>query len=105
MAASPDVTGRNDTTLWAAESMLADIVDRAEGWSERPEDERADFHLEWEAVVRRVDDMADDYRSGRLTAEQCGRFDAFHRHLARAHDLIESLGLDYPKHDRLKRAL
>lgn len=104
MAPSPDVTGRNDTTLWAAESMLADIGDRAEDWSERPEDERADFHLEWEATVRRVDDLADDYGGGRLTPEQCRRFDALQARLARTRDIILSLGLDYPKLDRLTRA-
>jgi len=104
MATSPDVTGRNDTTLWAAESMLADIADRAEGWSERPVDERADFQLEWEAIVRRVDDLADDDRVGRLTPEQCGRFAALGARLARARDLIMSLGLDYPKLDQLTRA-
>lgn len=104
MAPSADVIGRNDTTLWAAESMLADIGKRAQDWSERPEDERADFFLEWEAIVRRVDDLADDYRAGCLTSEQRGRFDALRADLIRARDLILSLGLEYPELERLTRA-
>lgn len=104
MASSPDVTGRDDTTLWAADAMLLDILERAPDWHERPEDERADFQLEWEAVVRRVEDLEEDYRDGRLTSEQCSRFDTLRDRLAATRDVIMSLGLDYPGLDRRTRA-
>lgn len=104
MASSPDVTGRDDTTLWAADALLLDILDRAPDWHERPEDERADFYLEWEAVVRRVEDLEEGYQAGRLTPEQRSSFDTLRDRLAATRDVIMSLGIDYPGLDRMTRA-
>ena len=104
MASSPDVTGRDDTTLWAADAMLLDILDRASDWQERPEGERADFYLEWEAVSGRIEDLQMDYRDGRLTSEQRRRFETLRERLAANRDVIMSLGLVYPVLDRMTRA-
>jgi hypothetical protein len=76
--------------------MLEDIHDRAPDWASRPEDERADFFLEWEALVDRLEGAVEDDRAGALTAERQRRLRELTRRLVQSREVIARLGLDYP---------
>jgi hypothetical protein len=96
MAASSNLTLVNDITLRSVGLMLEDIHERAPGWDERPEDERADFHLEWEGLVGRLEGAIEDDRDGTLTPEQQARLRDLGRELVRSREVIRRIGLDYP---------
>lgn len=104
MAPPPDVNLRNDITLRSTGALLDDICERAATWDARPEDERADLFLEWEAIVDRLEGVVEHERAGLLTADQQRRLADLHRRLVASRDTIERLGLDYPDLDRLSRA-
>jgi hypothetical protein len=101
MASTPDLIGRNDTTLWAIGCMLEDIHDRAPDWDERPEDEHADFTLEWEGLLNRLEGVIQDDRDGTLTKEQRRRLREVAQHLTASREVILRIGLDYPDLSRL----
>ena len=96
MAASSNLNLVNDITLRSVGLMLEDIHDRAPGWDERPEDERADFHLEWEGLVGRLEGTVEDDRDGTLTPEQQTRLRDLARDLVKSRHVIQRIGLDYP---------
>jgi hypothetical protein len=96
MAASSNVTLWNDITLRSVGLLLEDIHERAPDWDERPEDERADFHLEWEVLVGRLEGTVEDDRDGTLTPEQQKRLRELARELVRSREVIVGIGLDYP---------
>ena len=104
MASTPDVNLRNDITLRSTGALLEDTRERAESWDTRPEDERADLYLEWEAIIDRLDGVIEDERMGLLTPDQQCRLADLHRRLAASREVIERLGLDYPGLDRMTRA-
>ncbi len=104
MASTPDLIGRNDTTLWAIGCMLEDIHDRAPDWDDRPEGERADFFLEWEGLLNRLEGVTQDDREGTLTDEQRRRLRELAERLQASRDVILRIGLDYPDLSRLSLA-
>ena len=104
MASAPDVNRWAETTLWAIGCMLEDIHGRAPDWDERPEDERADFTLEWEGLLNRLVGVIQDDRDGTLADEQRTRLRHLAGRLARSRDVILRIGLDYPDLSRLSVA-
>jgi hypothetical protein len=96
MAASSNLTSYNDITLRSVGLMLEDIHDRAPDWDQRPEDERADFYLEWEGLVGRLEGTVEDDRDGTLTPEQHTRLRDLARKLVRSRGVIQRIGLLYP---------
>ena len=100
MAATPNVNGWAEITLWAIDCMLQDIHDRAPNWDERAEDERADFYLEWEALMNRLDGTIDDDRAGTLTNHHRQELRELARRLEDSREVILRLGLVYPELDR-----
>jgi hypothetical protein len=104
MASTPDVNRWAETTLWAVGCMLEDIHDRAPDWDERPEDERADFFLEWEGLLNRLEGVVDDDRAGSLTDEQHQELRQLAQRLATSRDVIMRIGLDFPDLSRLSLA-
>jgi hypothetical protein len=96
MAASSNLNLVNDITLRSVGLMLEDIHERAPDWDQRPEDERADFHLEWEGLVGRLHGAIEDDRDGTLTPEQQKRLRALARELVQSRGVIQRIGLDYP---------
>jgi hypothetical protein len=96
MASPVDVVGRDDTTLRSTSLLLEDIHDRAADWDERPLDERADFWLEWEAIVDRLHGVVEDDAAGGLTPEQRVRLRDLARRLVESRQVIQRMGLIYP---------
>jgi hypothetical protein len=43
MVSAPNMSDRNDVTLWASDVMLDDLLSRAGDWSARSEAEQLDF--------------------------------------------------------------
>jgi hypothetical protein len=97
MASPPEMSDRNDMTLWASDVMLDDLLVRSDNWSTRSERERLDFFLEWEELMDRLTGVVEDGDTGRLAPQQHDRLVALARRLAHARPVIERLGLDYPK--------
>src|SRR6266511_2084489 len=104
MASTPDVNLWADVTLDSTELLLEDIHDRAPDWDERPEDERVDIFLEWEALMNRLEGVIEDDRAGALTQEQQRRLRELVKKLDRSHHVIVRLGLDYPELGHLSLA-
>src|SRR3954452_12813199 len=104
MASTPDVNKWAEITLWAVDCMLLDIYDRASDWDERPEDERADFYLEWEGLMNRLEHTMGDDRAGTLMAEHRHRLREIARRLVDSREVILRLGLVYPDLGRLSLA-
>jgi hypothetical protein len=73
-----------------------DIHDRAPDWDQRPEDERADFALEWEAIVGRLQGVIEKDAVDGLTLEQRFRLHDLALRLVEARHVIARIGLDYP---------
>jgi hypothetical protein len=96
MATSANVMLRNDITLRSVGLLLLDIHDRAPDWDQRPEDERADFWLEWEAIVDRLHGVIEDDRDGLLTLEQQQKLRELARRLVEARGVIQRIDLPYP---------
>jgi hypothetical protein len=96
MAAPSNVTLYNDITLRSVGLLLEDIHERAPDWDARPEDERADFHLEWEGLVGRLEGAVEDDRDGTLTPEQQSRLRELAREVVSSREVILRLGLVYP---------
>jgi hypothetical protein len=96
MASAPDLIGRNDITLRSTGLLLEDILERALNWDERPEDERLDMYLEWEALVDRLTGTIEDDRAGLLTAEQQLRLRELARAIVPARKTLLRIGLVYP---------
>jgi hypothetical protein len=65
MAQTPDLTRRTENTLKYTAAMLEDLLEGADHWDARSEDERLDFVLDWEEMMQRVEDLA----SGRYASE------------------------------------
>jgi len=104
MAPAPDMSNRNDVTLWASDVMLDDLLSRAGDWTTRSEAEQLDFFLEWEEMMDRLTGVAEDEAAGLLTGAQRDRFAKLARRLINARPVIEELGLDYPNLGRLSLA-
>ena len=104
MASTPDLNLWADITLRSAECLLADIYHRAPDWDSRPEGERLDFFLEWEAIVDRLERVASDDRAGALTPDRGQRLRTLARRLQEAREVIVRLGLDYPELGHLSLA-
>lgn len=104
MASPPEMTDRNDMTLWASDVLLDDLLARAGDWSARAEPEQLDFFLEWEEMMDRVTGVVEDEASGLLTVAQRDRLAKLARRLIAARPVIEQLGLDYPDLGRLSLA-
>ena len=104
MASAPDMSNRNDVTLWASDVMLDDLLSRAGDWSTRSEAEQLDFFLEWEEMMDRLTGVAEDEATGVLTASQMDRLARLARRLTDSRAVIERLGLDYPDLGRLSLA-
>jgi len=96
MAATSDLTLVNDITLRSVSLMLEDIIERAPDWNERPEDERADFWLEWEGLVGRLHGTIEDDAAGTLTPVQQTRLRQLAREIVKSRGVIQGIGLDYP---------
>ena len=101
MASTPDLTGRTEITLNYTSAMLEDLIDAADGWAARPEDERADFALDWEGMMQRVEDLASGRFPDEITAGQQERLRELALRLARCRGTILRLGLDYPNLERI----
>lgn len=104
MASTPNLTDRNDVTLWAANLLLEDLLSRAADWTSRPEPERLDFFLEWEESMDRLTGAIIDAEAGRLSVVQQERLAALAARLTAARTTIDHLGLDYPDLGRLSLA-
>ena len=104
MASTPDVNRWAEITLWAIGYLLEDIQDRAPDWDDRPEGERADFFLEWEGLLNRLDGVIQDDRDSTLTDEQRHRLRELAERLQASRDVILRIGLDYPDLSRLSLA-
>jgi len=104
MASTSKVNKWAEITLWAIDCMLQDIYDRAPDWDERPVDERADFYLEWEALMNRLDGTIEDDRAGTLTNQHRQELRDLARRLEGSREVILGLGLVYPELDRLSLA-
>ena len=104
MASAPDMSNRNDVTLWASDVMLDDLLSRAGDWSTRSEAEQLDFFLEWEEMMDRLTGVAEDEATGLLTVPQRERLAKLARRLTDSRAVIERLGLDYPDLGRLSLA-
>jgi hypothetical protein len=96
MASTSEVNLWAEVTLRSTGLLLEDIYDRAPDWEQRPEDERADFWLEWEAIVGRLEGVIQDDRGGTLTADQQQRLRELARRLLDARDVILRIGLIFP---------
>ena len=84
MAQTPDLTGRTEITLDYTSAMLEDLVEDADRWNARSEDERVVFALDWEEMMQRVENLA----SGRYAAEMTTGQQAGLRELAQCLDKI-----------------
>jgi hypothetical protein len=104
MASPPEMSDRNDMTLWASDVMLDDLLTRADTWNARPERERLDFFLEWEELMDRLTGVAEDGDTGRLAPIQHDRLVKLAGRLAHARPVIDQLGLDFPDLGRLSLA-
>lgn len=104
MASPPEMSDRNDMTLWASDVMLDDLLARAGDWSSRSEAERLDFFLEWEEMMDRLTGVAEDEAAGLLLAAQRNRLSRLARRLMESRPVIEQLGLDYPNLGRISLA-
>ena len=104
MASPPEMSDRNDMTLWVSDVMLDDLLARAGDWTTRSEAEQLDFFLEWEEMMDRLGGVAEDSEAGRLAPGQRDRLVSLARRLVDARPVIEQLGLDYPALGRLSLA-
>jgi hypothetical protein len=104
MASAPNMSNRDDVTLWASSVLLNDLLSRAATWDERPEAEQLDFFLEWEEMMDRLVGVAEDEANGRLTADQRDQLAQLASRLTAARPVIDRLGLDYPNLGRLSLA-
>lgn len=104
MASPPEMSDRNDMTLWASDVMLDDLLARAGDWTTRSEAEQLDFFLEWEELMDRLTGVAEDEAAGQLSVAQRDRLTRLARRLVDARPVIERLGLDYPDLGRLSLA-
>ena len=104
MASTPELTDRNDMSLWASSVLLDDALARADTWDHRPEAERLDFFLEWEEMMDRLTGVAADGSAGRLSGQQLLQLTSLAARLAASRPTIERLGLDYPDLGRLSLA-
>ena len=104
MASAPDMSNRNDVTLWASDVMLDDLLSRCGDWTIRSEAEQLDFFLEWEEMMDRLTGVAEDEAIGLLNGAQRDRLAKLARRLIDARPVIEQLGLDYPNLGRLSLA-
>ena len=96
MASSPDLTGRTEITLDYTSAMLEDLIETADCWNARPEDERADFALDWEEMMQRVEDLASGRFPAEISAGQQERLRGLAQRLTQWRGTILRLGLDYP---------
>ena len=96
MASTPELTNRNDMSLWASSVMLDDALARADTWDQRSEAERLDFFLEWEEMMDRLAGVAVDGSAGQLSDQQQRKLASLAARLAASQPTIERLGLDFP---------
>jgi hypothetical protein len=96
MATPSQVNLWNDITLRSTGLLLEDILERAVNWDERPDGERLDMYLEWEALVDRLHGTIEDDQDGQLTSEQRQRLRELARAIVPARKIILRIGLVYP---------
>jgi hypothetical protein len=96
MAASVNISLRNDITLESTGLLLEDVHDRAPDWDQRPEGERLDIYLEWEGLVGRLHAVIESDAKGTLTSEQQRHLRKLAREIVCSREIILRLGLVYP---------
>ena len=96
MASTPDLTRRTERTLDYVSAMLDDLVEAADRWIARSEDERVDFALDWEEMMQRVEDLASGRFAVEVTSDQHVRLRELAQRLAQSREIVLRLGLDYP---------
>ena len=96
MASTPDLTQRTEKTLSYASAMLEDLIEGADRWGDRSEDERVDFALDWEEMMQRVEDLSSGRYAAEVSTAQHVRLRELAQRLARSRETIVRLGLDFP---------
>jgi hypothetical protein len=97
VASTPDLTRRTEITLKYTSAMLEDLIEDAHCWNSRPEDQRADFALDWEEMMQRVGDLASGRYADEVTPGQEAQLRVLAERLVNARKVVASLGLDYPE--------
>ncbi len=96
MATTPDLKRNVDRNLRDIAAETDFLPDLAAAWPTQTETQRDVWHLEWRELMGRLEELDQQYRSGRMTVAQQARYRKLLRNLSAALPAIEQLDLDRP---------
>ena len=88
-----DTDLRMDTNLRSLEAEIEFLPELAKGWKDEPLSNQLDWQWEWADLMGRLEVLHDAYMSGKLSAEQAGRYQALVPRLEQVLHIAERLGL------------